>query len=225
MNIDLYNLAGKERSKQPAGGTGTGAGGPGTGGTPPPAPPTNTTPFQEKQQVILTQFLGGQNEMHFTTLNHVRTHEDAQESDQAEVGYYLKACSNRLHPDKTSSCLWRRESPIIDKDVSKGGYETVLLENVTKFELRYIGPGRVPEEADEWPKEWYTNERGDEVTKNKFPYAVEITIEMNNKNIEGDKPISMTMVAELRFAERKAPESGDANAKTGDPNADPTGKK
>ncbi len=151
---------------------------------------------QAKEQKILTMFLGGENELHFTSLSHIRTGGDIQESDQAEIGYTLKDCRNRTNKKWQSKCLWRRDNPVIDDDIMKDGPEQVLLENVTRFELRYLGP----EKQEEWVKTWFTNEKGEEYQRGKFPWAVEVTIETLNKNDKADKPVAMTMVVPLRFS-------------------------
>jgi prepilin-type N-terminal cleavage/methylation domain-containing protein len=206
INIDLFNAAGKERQTASASPTPSPSSSynPTTGQTTPVATqqaPQPQTSFKPRQQQILTQFLGSEKELTFTTLSNVRTMADVQESDQIVVGYTVHECSNWINKNLKSNCLWRRVNPIISDDITKGGEETVLLENVTRFELRYLGPGK----NNEWQKQWYTDSHGDDTTKGIFPYAVEITIETQNKNIEGDKPLAMTWVAALRFPNNPAP--------------------
>src|SRR5262249_31609314 len=102
----------------------------------------------------------------------------------------------------------------IDDDLTKGGEDTVLLENVEKFELRYLGP----KHEKEWVDTWLTNERGDATTKGVFPYAVEVTIEVLDNNKEKDKPLRMTMVAAISNPNNRPPtQSQDHN----NPNAIP----
>lgn len=212
INIDLYNQVGKSRydeamKKQAGGGAGAGGAGGGTGGgnqtgggaaggAGAQGGQQTVKPFQPKEQKILTHFLGGPNDLNFTSISHIRTGGDIQESDQAEIGYFLKECRNRSNKKWQSQCLWRRDNPIIDDDITKDGTEQVLLENVTRFELRYLGP----EKQEEWLKQWYTNEKGEEYQRGKFPWAVEVTLETLNKNDKSDKPVAMTMVVPLRFS-------------------------
>lgn len=205
INVELYNQAGLERQKQAQTSPSPS---PAFAGGPPVAPPTvpgqQLPPFKPKQQVILTQFLGTDKDLSFTTISNVKTQADQQISDQAVIGYSLKDCTNWVNRSWHSKCLLRRVNPIISDDITKGGDETVLLENVTRFELRYLGPGR----ETEWLKEWYSDGHGgSDSNKNKFPYAVEITIEAQNKNIAGDKPVQMTWVAALRFPNNPEPSS------------------
>lgn len=151
--------------------------------------------YKQKEEYKYTGFVGEKNSLDFTTLSNVRMQEDQQASMQAEVGYHLKSCRRRSQQGAASNCLWRRVAPIIDDDLLKGGSETVLLENVEKFELRYLGPGK----EKEWVEQWITTARGDATTQGKFPYAVEVTIEVLDKRSDvKDKPLRMTIVASVR---------------------------
>lgn len=174
-------------------------------GNPPPATAGpafgQTTPqfekIEKKPIQILTHFVGEKEQISFTSLSNVRMRANDQTSSIAEIGYYLKNCRRRTSQQKSSSCLWRRVAPIIGTDVTKGGAETVLLENVENFELRYLGPGR----AEEWVDFWASNERGDDTTKFKFPYAVEITLAISDPNVKSGqkkKILKMTQVAAIR---------------------------
>jgi prepilin-type N-terminal cleavage/methylation domain-containing protein len=149
--------------------------------------------YQQKAEWKYSAFIGEKSALDLTTLSNVRMAEDQQMSMQAEIGYHLKNCRRRASQGASSNCLWRRVAPVIDDDPTKGGHETVLLENVSKFELRYLGPGK----EKEWIDTWITSERGDDMTKGKFPYAVEVTLEVQDKNTK-DKPLRMTIVASVR---------------------------
>lgn len=193
-----------------------------TNGSTPPADPNATSTKTEtqkkkrdytlKKSVVLTHFIGSEKELHFTALTNIRTSKDSQTSDQAEVGYFLRSCKNRLNKSRSSQCLWRRTTPYIDDDVTKGGKETVLLENVNSFQLRYLGPER----EEEWVRTWKSDQNGDSITQGKFPYAVEITITTQNKHIKNSKELSMTMVAPIRYpnnpGKKKEPTSGSTQA-------------
>jgi hypothetical protein len=86
-------------------------------------------------------------------------------------------------------------SNYLHEDITREGQETVLLENVTEFKLRYLGPGK----EEEWINQWYSNEKGDAVTKDKFPYAVEITLAVKDTSSKAkDKNLRMTIVAAIR---------------------------
>jgi len=163
---------------------------------PPGADPyANLEPMRLRTEVILTHFVGTPEKLDFTSLSNVRISSEERTSDQAEIGYSLKSCRSRSDREKSSQCLIRRVSTLIDDNIEEGGEETPLLENVTKLEFRYLGFVS----PTEWVKDWYSNERGDERTRNAFPYAVEVTIEVQDKNSEKkSKPLRMTLVAAIR---------------------------
>lgn len=151
-----------------------------------------------KTEKIYTHFVGEPASLSFTTLSNVRMTEGSPVSSQAEVGYSLKSCRRRSTQGQSSQCLWRRVSNVIHEDITKFGESTVLLENVSDFKLRYLGVGH----EEEWLDTWITNERGTDVTKNNFPYAVEITIAVKDPETK-DKELRMTMVAAVRNPNNK----------------------
>lgn len=153
----------------------------------------------------LTQFNGESQKLAFTSLGGVRVLPDIQESEQMEVSYSMRACKSFFHPEKTMQCLFRRTSPVIDEKLDDGGSEVAILENVTKFQLRYFGDNK----AEDWVEVWKTGEGADDTTRNRFPHAVEVTLETE----ENGKKIKMLTVAELRFPNNpKKQEGADANA-------------
>lgn len=180
----------------------------------PPQPPRQLTPeeearFKKKEVKVWTHFIGEPQTLSFTSLSNVRMMEDSPISSQAEIGYQIKPCRRRSTQEQASKCLWRRVSNYIHEDITKHGEETVLLENVTEFKLRYLGPGK----EEEWVDTWMTNERGDDLTRNTFPYAVEITIEVKDPNPEAkDKSLRMTTVASIRNPNNPKKNTQDPNA-------------
>lgn len=218
INIQLYNESMKEREKriQEAKAKETE---PSTADPAVPSNPESTAdtpqtagteePFEPKEEKILTAFWGDDNEVHFTSLNNVRTIAEKKESSQMEVGYYVESCRGRLNKKKQSNCLWRRKSHILDDDVKEGGDKTVLLENVTKFELRYLGP--VEGEKAEWDSGWQSDGAQDAAKKNHFPMAVEVTLEVQDKgegkNKKKSKKTGMTMVAQIRNPNNPKPKT------------------
>lgn len=141
-----------------------------------------------------TNLVGASDSINFVTMNNARTVRNSKQADFVEVGYSLKDCKN-LHDEKASSkCLWRRSTPYVDTDVTKGGDEVVLLENVSEFKLRYIGKGK-----QDWVSDWRTDAQGDGATKGKFPQAVEISITVNKKEGTKSKKYSMQVVVPVHF--------------------------
>lgn len=134
--------------------------------------------FEVHEYPQLTQFMGTEKSIHFTSLSHVRTQKDSPESDQQEVGYYLESCDAKNEGDATQ-CLWRRASAYIDENVDKGGGSVLLLAGVKDLKFRFYG-----EEKLDWVSAWRTDQGGDDATKDKFPLAVEVTLSVTEKGKE-----------------------------------------
>lgn len=143
----------------------------------------------------LTQFIGKGEQLHFTTLNHQRTTANSQESNQAEVGYYLADCKSRI-TDKTSRCLWRRSSSVIDNDVTRGGPATPLVEHVSQLKFDYLSED--PNDK-EWKSDWLSDNNGNANTQNMFPSMVRIFLEVHDKNNKGIGKFSQTIITTVRF--------------------------
>lgn len=208
INITLHNRAAEERKKQNTQIQNPTPNSNQQGGTPPPPPTTQPTPpadpnapnpnllpeIKPRQEIILTHFLGGEDELNFTSLSYQRMSADQRYSDQNEVGYFVKDCRLRSDLSKSAPCLWRRSSPIIDTDPEEGGESTPLLEHVTDLKFRYLSPGLTPE----WLSTWFSNKGDDVRSQGQFPLAVEITLEVHDKEGPRSKPVRMTMVAPIR---------------------------
>jgi prepilin-type N-terminal cleavage/methylation domain-containing protein len=171
-------------------------------GAPPPPPPdptqVNPDDVPPKQ---LTQFIGDEESLHFTSLNHIRMMQDSKESDQEEVGYFVETCKGRSEESKSSKCLLRRTSAIIDDDVTKGGSAIVLLENIQTFKMKYLGKGK-----DDWVTVWKTDEKGDDVTKNNFPQAVEVTLITK----DNEREFGISSVIPIQFPNNKVEKKSEA---------------
>jgi prepilin-type N-terminal cleavage/methylation domain-containing protein len=177
---------------------------------PAPAPDLETTPNPEDPpRPQITFFIGATNEIHFTSLGHVRKYLDSPESDQEEVGYVVKSClsQKKVNGQRVSfPCLWRRTSPYIDDDITKGGTEMVLLENVEEFKLAYIGGGN-----EEWVDEWRSDDTGAPEHRDKFPEAVKIYLKIKKGIGNKAKTAESMTVASIHFPNNieKAPIAGD----------------
>lgn len=225
--LDLYNETAKARNKkiEEAKAKGGPPTNPGPGGITVPTQPSGPDPYATmeplklKQEVNLTHFLGARDSLNFTSTSNARMTSEERTSDLAEIGYFLRECRIKsISEQKNHKCLVRRVSAIIDDDITKGGEETDLLENIEKLEFRYLGPNM----TKEWTQTWFTNEQGDEATKNIFPYAVEINIEVTDPRNEKAKPLKMTLVAGIRNPNNlkpKEPEAGQNNGNPDGPNS------
>ncbi len=211
INIKLYNEAMKEREKRLKEAQAKETEGKTAGGA---TPPKSIEPFEPKEEKVLTAFYGDKDELHFTSLNNVRTVAGKKESDQMEVGYFMESCRGRLNKKKRSECLWRRKSAIIDDDVKTGGEKTVLLENVKSFRLRYLGRPESSSTEVEWDDGWQSDGNLDANTKGHFPMAVEITLEVEEEGLQDQKKKTtrMTMVAQIRNPNNPKPKEESAHA-------------
>jgi prepilin-type N-terminal cleavage/methylation domain-containing protein len=182
----------------PGGGGGIANGSATGGGAPPPPAEPAATPRPTPPEV--TGFIGESESMYFTTLSNERTIQDSPVSDQAKIGYYLKSCRSRSG-NKTveSQCLYRSMTPYLDEEIDKPGDETVLLDHVSEFKLRYVGPGRETSTDLEYVDTWKTGKAGDDITKDKFPYAVEVTLVAEDKNDPRAKKVTASALIPIRF--------------------------
>ncbi|MDG0817443.1 type II secretion system protein GspJ [Bdellovibrio svalbardensis] len=142
----------------------------------------------------VTNLVGTNETLNFVTMNNARTVKNTKQADFVEVGYALKECKSLREDRGNSKCLWRRSTPYVDLDVTKGGDEVVLMENVSEFKLRYIGKGK-----QDWVNDWRTDAQGDGATKGKFPQAVEISVTVNKKEGTKNKKYSMQVVVPIHF--------------------------
>lgn len=157
----------------------------------PPQPPQAPEPPPEAaRQDPTTHFVGSSQEMNFVTMNNSRVLSNQRQADFVEVGYSLKECKS----DGGGQCLWRRMSPLVDSDVTKGGNELALLDHITELSFKYIGRGK-----QDWVTEWRSDLGGDAVTKDNFPWAVEISLTYIRKEGEAEKKYSMQIVAPIHF--------------------------
>lgn len=141
-----------------------------------------------------THFVGNGEGMNFVTMNNARTVRNTRQADFIEVGYFVRDCKSLNEAKGSSKCLWRRSSPYVDLDVTKGGSEVVLLENISEFKLRYIGKGK-----QDWGSDWRSDMQGDGVTRGKFPQAVEVSLTVEKKEKGKAKKYSMQIIASVHF--------------------------
>ncbi len=157
-----------------------------------------------------THFMGKEKEFHFVTSNTVRLSKDAPQSDIAEVGYYLDSC--KIKADKTDDagqCLFRRFSPVVDKDVTKGGKPSQIMEHVLEFKVKYYS-----KKKKDWVDEWRSDKTGDDNTKGFFPEAIQVDITMKlpkNIKIKKDRSISIQVMAPLHFPNNPSVKQANTN--------------
>lgn len=158
-----------------------------------PEPPT---PAPEATRVDPeTHFMGQTEEMSFVTMNTGQVFQDNSQADFIEVGYRLSDCKSLKEAKSSGKCLWRRTSIAVDTDVTKGGKEVVLLDNIQEFKLSYFGKGK-----QDWNSAWKSDAGGDAVTKGAFPELVEVSITVQeDESKEKKKKYSMRFVIPVHF--------------------------
>jgi general secretion pathway protein J len=119
-----------------------------------------------------TNFVGDRERLLFTSLAHQRLYADAKESDQMVVEYTVKSSTDRNARGRRD--LMRRENPILDEKMDRGGSEDVLFEGVQRIEFAYWDSDK-----KDWVTEWDTrrSER-----KSYLPTRVRITLVAQDEN-------------------------------------------
>jgi len=85
----------------------------------------------------------------FTSFAHLKLYEDADESDECEIGYFLEPGAD----NKDTLNLIRREQKRIDHEPSWGGVKQILADDVVDFQVQVWD-----ELEKEWIDEWDTSE-------------------------------------------------------------------
>lgn len=176
---------------------------------PPPIPAAPPDPNQAQRSDPVTHFMGTDATLDFVTMNNARMIRNMKQADFMEVGYALKSCKSLSGEQGSSQCLWRRTTSWVDDDVTKGGDEVVLLENITEFKLRYIGKGK-----DDWVNDWKTDGAGDAVTKGNFPTAVEISMTIERGSGTKKKKYSAQIVSQIRFPNNDEAKNANSSGST-----------
>ncbi len=119
-----------------------------------------------------TNFVGERDRLLFSSLAHQRLYADAKESDQMTVEYTVKTSTEKNARGRQD--LIRRENPVVQDRMDRGGTEEVLFEGIKKLELSYWDTDR-----KEWDDEWDTrrSER-----KSVLPTRVRITLIAPDEN-------------------------------------------
>lgn len=178
-----------------------------------PVPPKR----EAKRWDPVTNFVGDSDQMHFVTMNNGRMTANAIQADFIEVGYSMKECRN-LTTANSSKCLYRRVQTVLDEDVATGGNEVVMLENISEFKLRYIGEGK-----QDWSNTWKsTKDSSDEVTKGKYPEAVEVSMSVEREIEKKKRTYSMQFVIPIHFPNNVEKSKSPQN--NGDQPSNPSGK-
>jgi general secretion pathway protein J len=119
-----------------------------------------------------TNFIGEEEKLTFTSLAHQRLYADAKESDQMVVEYFVKQSSERNARGRMD--LMRRENPIVQDKIDRGGTEEVLFEGVKRVEFAYWDSDK-----KEWDDEWDTRRTE---RRSLLPTRVKVTLTALDEN-------------------------------------------
>jgi hypothetical protein len=175
------------------------------GGIATPTAPTPPVIRENKREDPVTNFIGTEDKISFVTGNAGRTTANSLQADFVEVGYALKDCKNLTDQTKTSKCLWRRIQSIVDDKVDEGGTESVLLENVSEFKLRYFGEGK-----QDFVSNWRTTDN-DGATKGRYPEVVEVTLSIVREIDKKKRTYLMQFKVPIHFPNNPPPAAGTPN--------------
>jgi general secretion pathway protein J len=96
-----------------------------------------------------TNFVGARDRLLFSSMAHQRLYTDAKESDQMVVEYFTRTTSSP--GGKSRLDLIRRENPLLEDRMDRGGTEDVLLEDIRRLDFAYWDSDK-----KDWVNEWDT---------------------------------------------------------------------
>lgn len=143
--------------------------------------------FREEKPAVMTRFFGEEDELTFSSTAHLRIRPNRRESDQCEIGYFLKSDSNSEYRGKT---LYRRESTIVDDKPKRGGHIWPVAQGIKEFKVEYWDDAKEIGD-DAWQRTWDSHE---DENSPLLPARVRITLELEMP--DGGDPIRyMTQAA------------------------------
>ena len=143
--------------------------------------------FREEKPAVMTRFFGEEDELTFSSTAHLRIRPNRRESDQCEIGYFLKSDSNSDYRGKT---LYRRESTIVDDKPKRGGHIWPVAQGIKEFRVEYWDDAKEIGD-DAWQRTWDSHE---DENSPLLPARVRITLELEMP--DGGEPIRyMTQAA------------------------------
>lgn len=131
--------------------------------------------FREEKPAVLTRFLGEEDELTFASTSHLRIRPNRRESDQCEIGYFLKSDSNSEYRGKT---LYRRESTILDNKPKRGGHIWPVAQGIKRLKIEYWDDTKNIGD-DAWQRTWDSHE---DENSPLLPARVRITLELEMRD-------------------------------------------
>ena len=191
-------------------------------------------PKPPRVERVVTNFIGDQQKVYFTTSSGFRLRKDNRVSELMEVGYYIKTCRSRRQVGQNYDCLWRSISYNLDGDVTQDNEGTVLIENVKDIQFSYLGASQTEGELN-WSESWDSTQTGDQRYGEMFPEGVKVKLTVDfvkskkddskkkTRSITGYFPIAFTNnkpFQRIRFPELAPAATGDGATP---PTTSPTG--
>ncbi|MGB0647449.1 MAG: type II secretion system protein GspJ [Bradymonadia bacterium] len=143
--------------------------------------------FREEKPAVMTRFFGEEDELTFSSTAHLRIRPNRRESDQCEIGYFLKSDSNSDYRGKT---LYRRESTIVDDKPKRGGHIWPVAQGIKEFKVEYWDDAKEIGD-DAWQRTWDSHE---DENSPLLPARVRITLELEMPD-DGEPIRYMTQAA------------------------------
>lgn len=157
---------------------------------------------QSGQERFQLGMIGRDDELHFTSMAHVRTMARERASDHAEIAYFLRT-ERDDDEGRMVTMLMRREDISADGDLERGGVVYKMLPEVESILFEYWDAGEVElgtfEEVAQgrWVKEWNTTRREH---AGRLPTRVRITLTLPPPN-ERSEPETFVTQAEIPVTE------------------------
>jgi len=127
---------------------------------------------------FISEDAGDSDRADFVSFSNRRLVKNEKSSDQIEVGYYIADCEGT---EEKTSCLMRRASNYVDKDIKEGGEAFAIAKGVKRFNLEYYDKEKL-----EWRGGWDSK---DPAYLNKLPRAARVTLTFDDPSGEDEEII------------------------------------
>ena len=138
-------------------------------------------------------FEGDDDELHFLSFANLRMVRDADESDQAEIGYFIER--GETSTGERTNNLYRRIDSTPDDEPLKGGVKYLMVEDVKRIEFQYWDQTK-EQDDDSWVDSWEAGIKKGETGEKEYvlPERVKITLTVKGVGKEDLKISTQTMI-------------------------------
>ncbi len=127
-------------------------------------------------------FEGESDEVHFLSFANLRMVRDIDQSDQAEIGYFLDR--GEMSNGERAQNLYRRIDATPDGEPLKGGIKYLMVENVVRIEFEYWDQTKEIDD-DAWVDDWEAGIKGNELGEKEFVLPARVRITLTVKGVTG----------------------------------------